>query len=329
MAKLLSLLLSAGLALMLCGCRKAAVEAYSATPVQTALVTGEPAFLFRQVKESKETEQPWYREFQVVMDQKAPEAPGKAEDADAEKDKTGALDALIAERKPAIAQASATLLEEVRNAIQAKRKPSDNWSVVRLSIGRAKRPSETLLQVEVGLTRLYAQRPAIALNDMLMELCVAKLSREAGITYSFPRAHNPVVNWRETNVSARQALETLLRAHNFDYQFMNASYTYTYKLQAFPTRGAFSDAVVHDVLEKGGDTLNKGVSGVKVTLRETPKEPPVVAADKEKDKGKGKAKGKKPATVPSAAPAPPPEKTPAPVPEPEKTPAPVPKKNEK
>lgn len=243
------------LAAALSACRKAAVEPYHAT-VQTTLVAGEPAYLLRPAKEDAT---PWYRELQVVFDSRPAD----------EKE----LEALIADRKPVAAQAAQGLLQEVQGAVQGRRVAADKWSVLTLSLGRSGRAvtprsaSETILSAEVALTKLYARRPAITLDSLPLELCVAKLAREAGILHAQPRGYNPLVTWGKTDVSAKEALDEILPAHGFEHRLTDTRHKLGLTLKDFASRAEFVKAAA-DAIVTAGEALNKGHPLITVSLKE-------------------------------------------------------------
>jgi hypothetical protein len=262
-----------GAPLVISGCRKAAVErldtGLGGTTVQTGLVAGEPAYLLRP---ANQTTEPWYRPMQIVLDKKA---------ADQKE-----LDEQLSAAHAPIAAEMKKLIAEVDQAVQNRRKPNDRWSVLLLSCGRAKKVSDILFNADVGLTKLYAKRPVIAFNEMPLDLCIAKLSRESGIHDSQPRGFNPRVFWSKTNVSAIEAYEGVLSAHGFEHKFTDVGYKVSLRLQDYETRREFIDAAVEAIMVKG-KALNEARPAITVTPRETPA-PEAPAVDKEKtDKPRG------------------------------------------
>ncbi|MGD0091114.1 MAG: hypothetical protein ABSE73_14445, partial [Planctomycetota bacterium] len=182
--------------------------------VQTNVLVGEPAYVLRP---DKETQAPWYRELQVVFD---------THPADAKE-----MNAIIADRKPAVSQAEQDLLQQVQNAVEGRGKGTNKWSFLALSLGRARKASDIQFSAEIALTELYAPRPAIAFDSLPLELCVAKLAREAGIVWSQPRGYSPLVTWSKTDVSAVEALSEILSDHHLECRFKNASYKIALRIE--------------------------------------------------------------------------------------------------
>jgi hypothetical protein len=239
------LLIVAGLAL-LPGCRQAAVEP-SQPKVETRVSAGEPAYLVRGPATAKEV---WHREFQVVLDAK----PASEDEGNK----------LASAQKSEIEKSVATLLEEIRAAVEARRKPSDKWSLLSLSLGRAKKSAEVGLLAEIGLTRLYARRPVIAFNQMPLDLCVAKLCREAVILDAQQRNFNPVVTWKKTGVSAMEALDAILTANGFERKMTDTYHRASFKAQDYDSREEFVKAAVETLLERG-KTMNEARAAAVVT----------------------------------------------------------------
>jgi len=273
-------LLCCSSAVWLCGCRKAAVEPYQAA-LQTRVLINDPAYVLRP---ANETQAPWHRGLQVVFD-------SRPED---EKE----MNAIIADRKPVASQAEKKLLDQIQDAVQARRKPRDKWSLLTLSIGRARKAQDIVVSAEVVQTRLYAKRPAIAFDNLPLELCVGKLAREADLLYDMPRGHNPFIDWSKTDVSVYEALEELLPAHGYEPRFKNAIYRINLRIEdqpvskeakgkppdparknvdellpLFPTRADFVRAAADAILEKG-NAINLSPAAVKVLTKEASPPPP-------------------------------------------------------
>jgi len=285
----------------LCGCRKAAVEPYQTT-LQTRVLVNEPAYVMRP---ANETQAPWHRDLQVVFDSRPAD----------EKE----MNAILADRKPIVSQAEQDLLQQVQNAVQGRRKPTDKWSVLSLSIGRARKASDILFSTEVVLTKLYAKRPAVALDNLPLEMCVAKLAREADLVYAQPRGHNPFITWSRTDVSAFEAIQEILSAHGLEPRYKNADYKISLRIEDQPkskeaggktqdaarkdapeplplylTRADFVKAASDAILEKG-NAINKAPAAVTVSQKETPAPPPET-----KDKTPAPAPPPKAATEPKS-----------------------------
>ena len=249
--------------LFLSGCRKAAVERHSER-VDTAIVVNEPAYL---VKPKVVDNPPWHRELQVVLDQR-PENEKEVE-------------ALLADHNPAIARAATILLEDIQTAVNAKRQPQDKWSVLSLSCGRTRKTTDIQIGVDVGLTKLYARRPVISFNNMPLDICIAKLSRDSGLQESQQRNFNPRIYWSKTNVSAYEAMEAILTAHGYERKYTDTHYKLALRAQDHASREALIDAVVQAVTEKG-KALNAARAGIVVTPKEKeePAAPPPAPAEK-------------------------------------------------
>src|SRR5512141_3085218 len=98
--------------LVLPACRKAAVEASAVAPsVQAGISGGKPAVVVRAPNAN--ADEPWYRELEVVLQEKASD----------EKD----LDAKVEAQKPAVEEAVKKPLDEVEQTVQERRKPNDKW----------------------------------------------------------------------------------------------------------------------------------------------------------------------------------------------------------
>jgi len=256
-------LLLAGSVLTLTGCRKADVDRFDPA-VTTYINVTEPAVFVRPQNDTA----PWYRELQVVLDQKATD----------EKE----LAAKIEEKKPGVTEASTRLLVELDRAVQSRRNPADKWSALTLTLGKGKKAGDVQLNADVGLTGLYAKRPAIAFNELPLELCVAKLARESGIQHSQPRGYNPTVNWSKTDVSAADAYEAVLNTHGFDHKFTETFHRVSLRLQDFASRQEMLDAAIEAIAAKG-KMLNSSRAAVAVSPRDKaaqPTEVPAPAADK-------------------------------------------------
>lgn len=258
--RVLTLLPVLGL-LPLCGCRKAAVEPHVAA-FETRLTVGQPAYLMRP---EGETEAPWYRSLQIVFEQRPAD----------EKE----LETQLNDRKPVAAQAEEELLHEIQRAVQGRRIAADKWSLSALTIGRTKRTSELGLSAEIVLTGLYAKRPVIAFNDVPLDMCVGKLARDAGIMYATPRGHNPFITWSKTDVSAAEALDEILPAHGYEHKYVSAARKANLRLAGHPSRAAFVEAAVREIVEVAGKELNAARPAIAVTAKETP---PAAPAEPEK-----------------------------------------------
>ncbi|HYG78517.1 MAG TPA: hypothetical protein VEK08_26195 [Planctomycetota bacterium] len=251
-------LLLAGSVVTFSGCRKAAVDRYNPT-ITTTISASDPAVFVRSENDS----QPWYRELQVVLEKQAAD----------EKD----LNAKIEQKRPEVTEASTKLLVELDRMIQAEKNANDKWSALTLTLGKGRKQGEILFSADVGLTRLYAKRPAIAFNDLPLELCVAKLARESGLHESQPRGYNPTVNWGKTDVSAAEAYEGVLRSHGFEHKFTDTLHRVALRLQDYSSRKEFLDAAVEQIKAKG-KLLNSARPAVQVWPIE--KAPQPEASDK-------------------------------------------------
>lgn len=234
------------------GCRKAAVERHNER-VTPAISAGEPAYMVRPANPSPN--QPWYRELQVVLDAK-PENDAELEQA-------------IAAQKKTIQKNCTVLLEEVRGAVETRRKPRDKWSVLGMTCGRQRKGSDVTFTADIGLTKLFARRPVISFNNVPLDMSVSKLARETGILESQPRGYNPRIYWQKTNVSAYEALEEILATHGFDRKFADTHAKLSLRIQDYQTRAAFVEAAAQAVVERG-DLLQKARAALVVTPREKP-----------------------------------------------------------
>ena len=244
-----------GAPLIVSGCRKAAVDKPDENlggQVQTNVVIGEPAYLLRP---QNQAEEPWYRSFQVVLEKKAAD----------EKE----LEEMVNAGKAPVLAETRKLLEELNDELQDRRKANDKWAVLTVTCGRGKKVNEIYINADVGLTKLYARRPVIAFNEMPLDLCVAKLSRESGIHDSQPRGYNPRVFWSKTNVSAIEAYDGVLKAHGFEYKFSDVGSKLSLRLQDFESRQAFIDGAIEAILAKG-KALNSARPAIIVSPREAP-----------------------------------------------------------
>src|SRR5205814_6591261 len=121
-------------------------------------------------------------------------------------------------------------------------------------------------------TKLYERRATIAFDSVRLQLCIAKLCRESEIQDSQPRGYNPSITWQKQNVSAFEAISTLLNANGFDAKFVDTSYKVTFKAQDFSTRKEFIEAVREAVVAKG-KTLNSTRQAVIVSPKVNPAQP--------------------------------------------------------
>jgi hypothetical protein len=258
-------------ALFLPGCRRAAVDARPAV-IQTSIAVGEPSYVTRapQTAQPDAAPQPgrWYSDLQVVVEQD-PQQPLDAR----------TLEGRVNEGKPAVSLAAEALLKEVQRAVEAKRHPSDKWSLIALSLGRGKYATGIIFTADVGLTRLFAKRPAVAFTALPLELCVAKLCRDSEILPAQSRGYSPFVTWSKSDVSTYEALEGILSQHGFSRQYADTNHRVTLPVTKFPDQAAFLDAAVAAILEKG-KTLNHGQPVITVRPKETPP-PPETSDDKE------------------------------------------------
>jgi hypothetical protein len=238
--------------LLLPACRKAAVDTTLTPSVQPSILMGEPAVVLRSGDD-----QAWYKDLQV----------GLAEKAKDEKEKNAKID----EQRPAVDQAVKALLEEIDEAVRARRSATDKWSIMSLTCGRGRKLADLTFTAELGLTKLYARRPAMSFSAMPLELCVAKLARESGIQESQPRGYNPLVTWNRTEVSAYEALQAILTAHGFSYKFVETTQKVTLLLQDSPTRRDFIETATSAIVAKG-KIMNTARACITVAPRE--KAPP-------------------------------------------------------
>lgn len=254
----------AGLALLLSGCKKAEVDP-TRPAVDPHVTILDPAYVVGPLPADKD-KIPWFRSLQIVLDAKPEEKE---------------LEAVLAPRKAEIEKEYVKLLEEIRDQAGARQKPGGKWSVLGVSIGRgARRPGDIQFAADVGLTKLFARRPSIAFNNVPVENCVAKLCREIGIQESQPRGHNPPVVWNKTDVSAYEAIDSILAAHKFQHRFKDTHYKILLRLQDYPTRAAFIAAVTDEILAKG-EALNSARPGLIVTPQQKgPETPPAPEAGK-------------------------------------------------
>ncbi len=237
--------LLAVLSLGVFGCRTADVQP-GKPQFDTDIKILEPAYAMRRPKDT-----PWYANMQVLLDEKPVD----------EKD----LETKINEGKPTVRKNTEELLQEIENKIDEQRKGNERWSIISVQCGRGKKPNEIHFDAEVGLTKLYTRRPAIAISGVPMDICIAKLCRESEVQDAQPKGHNPLVNYDKQNVSAYDAIEAILKSNGFDSKYSDTSYKLTYKAQDYASRKEFVDAVTTAVLAKG-QTLN----GVKSALIVSP-----------------------------------------------------------
>jgi len=254
---LLPALALSGALLLTSGCRRAAVEQFDPS-VETRVTITDPAVYVRPQSNTGEKD-PWYRELQVVLDK-----PAASEQE---------LNAKLDEEKPRVNEGLKKLLDDVAAAVQSHKNPSDKWSVLAISCGKTKKVGDLQLTADVGLTRLYAKRPVIAFNDLPLELCIAKLSREAGLQESQPRGYNPQVNWSQTNVSVLEAFETVLSDHGFEHKLSDSFYKAAVRVQDFASRQEFVDGASAAILLKGKN-MNAARPAILVTHKEKPAPPP-------------------------------------------------------
>ena len=241
------------------GCRKAeVVRTPGAASITTALNVGDTAYILRPKDSGKV---PWYREFQVVFDQ-------RPEDEQQ-------LETFIAANRAPVVEATNSLLAEISTAVEAQRRPQDRWSLLTAWCGRVKKGGEVSFIAEVGLTKVFTRRPTISFQALPLELAVAKLARESGITDSVPRGYSPLVTWSETDVSVKEAYDAFLPQYGFERKYQDIQGRVTLRMQDFAFRKDFVTSAVNGILAEG-KRLNTTRGGIIVTPRDTPKVPEVI-----------------------------------------------------
>jgi hypothetical protein len=275
-----ALLLLAVLALGICGCRTADVKP-GKPEFDTDVKILEPAYAMRRASEA-----PWYAGMQVLLDEKPVD----------EKD----LTSKISDGKPEVRKNTEELLQEIENKIDEQRK-NEKWSIIAVQCGRGKKPNEIHFEAEVGITKLYTRRPSIVINGVPMDICVAKLCRESEVQDAQPKGHNPLVSYEKKNVSAYEAIDTILKTNGFDLKYSDTSYKVSFKAQDYASRKEFVDAVTQAILTKGR-ALNSVKPALVVSqhVKETPK------PDESRTPGDPKTPADPKAKAPENAPAPPP-----------------------
>ena len=244
-----ALCISVATVALLAGCQRAEVGRAERDEVQPAMVVREPPVY---VKPPKSAETSWIDELRLQVDV-PPAGPGPRA-------------ALVAERGQPVAKATAVLLETVRAAVEIRRKNSDKWSIVELSCGKARRSNELVFSAEVGLTKLYAKRRSITFTRVPLELCVAQLARESGISQTEVRSYNPIMTWQQNNVSAFEAIEALAASRDFDVKYTDAHFQVWLEPEKFKTQAQFVEAAVEAILQRGR-VLNTGRPVVLATPR--------------------------------------------------------------
>ena len=219
------------LLLAVCGCRTADVQP-GKPEFDTDVKILEPAYAMRKAKDP-----PWYGNLQVLLDEKPVD----------EKDLAGKIN----DGKPEVRKSTEELLQEIDNKIDEQRKASEKWSIIAVQCGRGKKPNEIHFEAEIGLTKLFTRRPAIVINGVPMDICVAKLCRESEVQDAQPKGHNPLISYEKKNVSAYEAIETILKTNGFDQKYTDTSYKVTFKAQDYASRKEFVDAVSQAILTKG------------------------------------------------------------------------------
>jgi hypothetical protein len=229
------LLLSA-FCLLFSGCRRAEVEPH-APKVETRMTTGDPPYAMRRANDP-----PWYSDLQVLMDERPAD----------EKE----LQQHITEHREEVKAALLATLNEILKSVEDQRHESDKWSVLAMTAGRSKHANEIHFTADVGLTRLYAHRPVINITDVPLDLCIAKLCREAGIQDAQTRGHNPTINWEKNDVAAYDALQAIVPSHGFELKFANTFYHLEMKAQDYNSRKEFIDAISSAIMAKAKDLNN-------------------------------------------------------------------------
>jgi hypothetical protein len=258
------LIVCAASAVLLCssGCRKAAVERMpgTAATITPSLNVGDTPYILRP-KDPGKAPAPWYREFQVIFDQR-PEDEAQ-------------LEAYINENRGPVVEATNALLAEIATGVEAQRRPQDNWSLLTAWCGRLKKGGEISFIADVGLTKVFVRRPGISFQQLPLELAVAKLARESGITDSVPRGYSPLVTWSETDVSVKEAYDAFLPKYGFERRYQDIQGRVTLRMQDFAFRKDFVTSAVNGILAEG-KRLNSTRGGIIVTPKDTPvvPEPP-------------------------------------------------------
>ena len=185
------------------------------------------------------TDPPWYSDLQVLLDDKPTD----------EKE----LQIFITAHKDEVRKALSAALDDIAKAVEDQRHVSDKWSILTLTAGRLKHANEVHFQADVGLTRLYSHRPVVNISEVPLDMCVAKLAREAGIQDAQTRGHNPPITWEKNDVSAYDVLEAIVPSHGFDVKFTNTFYHIDLKCQDYNSRKEFIDAMSAAILAKCKD----------------------------------------------------------------------------
>jgi len=270
--KRVSLTVVAGVLISASGCRKADVER-TANTITPSLNAGDPAYI---LKPKNEVKAPWYRDMQVVFDQRP------------EDEKQ--LETFLSENRAPVSEASSALLKEIADSVETQRKPADRWSLLTAWQGRTKKGGEVTMIADVGLTKVFTRRPAMSFQELPLELAVAKLARESGITDSVPRGYSPKVTWSETDISVKEAYDSFLPKYGFERKFTNISGRITLRLQDYASRQDFVTAATNGIVAEG-KRLNALRGGIVVTPKDTT--PEVTAPAKEEKKNPLKLSPKK------------------------------------
>lgn len=265
--KRVSLTVMAGVLISASGCRKAEVER-TANTITPSLNAGDPAYILKPKNENKA---PWYRDMQVVFDQRP------------EDEKQ--LETFLATNRAPVSEASNVLLKEIADSVETQRKPTDRWSLLTVWMGRTKKGGEITMIADVGLTKVFTRRPAMSFQELPLELAVAKLARESGITDSVPRGYSPKVTWSETDISVKEAYDSFLPKYGFERKYTNISGRVTLRLQDYASRQDFLTAASNGIVAEG-KRLNSLRGGILVTPKDTTPEAPAPAAKDSKDSKK-------------------------------------------
>lgn len=257
--KRLSLTVMAGVLISTSGCRKAEVDR-TANTISPSLNAGDPAYILKPKNEAKA---PWYREMQVIFDERPTD----------EKQ----LEAYLVENRGPITTASTALLKEIADNIESQRRPTDRWSLLTCWCGRTKKGGEITFIADVGLTKVFTRRPAMSFQELPLELAVAKLARESGITDSVPRGYSPKVTWSETDISVKEAYDSFLPKYGFERKYTNISARVTLRLQDYASRQDFITAATNGIVAEG-KKLNSLRGGIIVTPKDTTPQTPAAPA---------------------------------------------------
>jgi len=247
--KRVSLTVMAGVLISASGCRKAEVER-TANTITPSLNAGDPAYILKPKSENKA---PWYRDMQVVFDQRP------------EDEKQ--LETFLAANRAPVSEASGALLKEIADSVETQRRPTDRWSLLTVWLGRTKKGGEITMIADVGLTKVFTRRPAMSFQELPLELAVAKLARESGITDSVPRGYSPKVTWSETDISVKEAYDSFLPKYGFERKFTNISGRVTLRLQDYASRQDLLTAATSGIVAEG-----KRLNGVRGGIIVTPKD---------------------------------------------------------